>query len=212
VSDLAIDETADCRPARQRAINALYIVVAAMLIVSALLKTYEAALNEPGVAVQRKLMELALIEFELLLGGMLLLNVRPAWGWGIAIATFTIFAGVSVRTSLAGASSCGCWGGAHVDPRLMAAVDVVIVALLVAAGPRESSVAGDGRRRTHWSVPRRSPHAHGGVRGRSCRTSRTAASWRWTMVSTTSAASPPPKRATVSTCFAWRTPRPRRCG
>jgi hypothetical protein len=59
---------------------------------------------------------------------------------------YTIFAGVSLRKALAGAKSCGCFGPAAVDPKLMTAIDLAIVVLLLLAGPRMSATDGRGTR------------------------------------------------------------------
>jgi hypothetical protein len=119
-----------------RAWLALYVAIATLLIAAAILKAYQAATALPGVPVHLRLLDLALIEFELALGGMLLLNVWPIGAWGLAIAAFTVFAGVSVEKALSGAKSCGCFGPAAVDPRLMVVIDLLVVVLLVLAGPR----------------------------------------------------------------------------
>jgi hypothetical protein len=127
-----------------RAWETVHIVAGLLLILAATLKAYQAAMPGPAVALRLRLFDVALIEFELAVGGMLLLNVRPTIAWGLAVAAFTVFAGVSVQKALAGAKSCGCFGPAAVNPKLMAAADAAIVVMLLLAGPRLPRVGNRG--------------------------------------------------------------------
>src|SRR4051812_10936844 len=85
-------------------------LVAGLLTFAALMKTYH-AIEQPDLASPwTRVNGAALIEFEVLLAAMLALRLRPREAWGIAVATFTIFAGVTARRALGGAKSCGCFG------------------------------------------------------------------------------------------------------
>jgi hypothetical protein len=118
---------------------ALHVTVGTLLVAAAVLKAYQAGTSLPGIPLRLRLLDLALIEFEFVVGGMLLLNVWRVGAWALTVAAFTIFAGVSVKRAMAGASSCGCFGPARVDPKLMAGVDMLVVLLLMLSGPRPAS-------------------------------------------------------------------------
>ena len=126
--------------APRRLAIALQSFVGLLLIVAATLKTYQAMKTTPEMAWSARLFELGLIEFELLVGGMLLLNLKPRIAWSLALVAFTIFTGVSVKNAIAKVPACGCFGPAAVDPRIMAGVDALIVMGLIATGPRRPSV------------------------------------------------------------------------
>jgi hypothetical protein len=111
-------------------------VAAALLITAAILKTYQ-AVAQPNLA-SSQFREFLLIGFELVLGAALLLGVWPKFSWALALLTFTIFAGVSARKAMMGSSSCGCFGFAAVNPRVMVVIDLVMVALLFWSGARSA--------------------------------------------------------------------------
>ncbi len=114
--------------------------VALLLIVAAMLKTYQSFRTTPEMAMYARAFELGLIEFELIVGGMLLLKLYPRLAWGLTVVAFTIFTGVSVKNTLAHVPACGCFGPAAVNPRVMAAIDALIVVGLLMTGPRPTSV------------------------------------------------------------------------
>src|SRR4051794_15785530 len=113
----------------------VHIAAATLLTVAALLKAYQTVHNPDVLPLTTRLYEAALIEFELALAALLVLSRWRSFAWAAGVATFTIFAGVSVRKWLGGASSCGCFGPVVMDPRVTSAIDVVIVGLLLFAGP-----------------------------------------------------------------------------
>jgi hypothetical protein len=121
---------------KQHARLAVHLCAAMLLVVAACLKAYGVLLGPQSTPLGSRASEFALIEFELLLGGLLLLRVAPTLTWATALATFTIFAGVSARKAMLGSSSCGCFGPASVSPRVMVAIDLVTILLLLWAGPR----------------------------------------------------------------------------
>lgn len=131
-------------PASLRLRRIVPVAAGVLLAAAAMLKTYQMLARPDVGTTTAKLGGGALIEAELALATMLLLRLMPRATWGIAIAAFTIFAGVSVGRSLHGVSSCGCFGPINVDPRITAGIDLLMVTLLVLAGPpqpRESSRA-----------------------------------------------------------------------
>ncbi len=111
-----------------------------LLIVAASLKAYGVLVGPQSALPWNRLSAFALIEFELLVGGLLLLNSIPTFTWGAALAMFTIFAGVSARKAMLGSSSCGCFGPASVSPRVTVAIDLAVVVLLLCAGPRPRNI------------------------------------------------------------------------
>ena len=126
---------------------AVHLAVAALLTVAALLKAWQ-AVGKPDVSpLWSRLFDAALIEFELALAAMLVLNLFPLVVWGIVVATFTVFLGVSVKKIFGGANSCGCFGPITVDPRVTGAVDLVMLVLLLIAGPRPRRIRQSGARR-----------------------------------------------------------------
>ena len=141
-TDIAANKNVELAP--QRLAVALQTFVALLLIVAALLKTYQAMKTTPEMAWSARLFELALIEFELLVGGMLLLNLKPKIAWGLVLIAFTIFTGVSIKNAIAKVPACGCFGPAAVDPRIMAGVYALIVMGLIATGPRRPSARPHG--------------------------------------------------------------------
>jgi len=74
--------------------------------------------------------QVLLLQFEILLAVWLIVGFQAAWSRRVAIVTFGVFAGVSLFHAIAGAESCGCFGRMQVNPWLMLAMDVVLVALL----------------------------------------------------------------------------------
>lgn len=54
--------------------------------------------------------QLAIIEFEVLLGVWLWSGLNPIGSWFVALATFLVFAAVSAYLGIIGQSSCGCFG------------------------------------------------------------------------------------------------------
>ena len=116
--------------------RALHLCVSLLLIAAAVLKGYQVLRTTPDMSLEARLFELALIEFELILGGMLLLGRYPKLTWAAVVTVFTIFAGVSVKKALAHVPACGCFGPASVNPRVMAGIDLAIVVGFLITGPR----------------------------------------------------------------------------
>jgi hypothetical protein len=121
---------------RHRFVSTLLYTVALLLLVAAGFKIYAMFQSHWEMAARARSLNFALIAFELLVAFLLFLNFRPTLGWGLAVAAFTIFAGVSARNAFAGGKGCGCFGPAAIDPRIMTVVDLVIVVALLITGPR----------------------------------------------------------------------------
>ncbi len=80
--------------------------------------------------------QLAAVEWEIVLGLWLLFGSRW-WGgaWFAAVATFLVFAGVSLSLGVSGQASCGCFGQIEASPWHAFALDVAALVLLVIARP-----------------------------------------------------------------------------
>ncbi len=78
--------------------------------------------------------QLAIIQYEILLGLWLLSGVSRLGAWGVAVLTFGFFSAVNLWSGLIGQSSCGCFGVVQVNPWLAFGVDSAAFLLLVLAG------------------------------------------------------------------------------
>ena len=79
--------------------------------------------------------QMALIQWESILGLWLISGVYPVGSWLAALATFTIFAVVSGYLAWIGVASCGCFGSIKASPWAAFAVDVLALMILPAAQP-----------------------------------------------------------------------------
>ena len=116
----------------------LRILLAAVLLTAAVLKTYELA---TGPVLGNELLDsrwllMAVVEFELFFGIWLLSGFYPRQTWAAAILCFGIFACVPLYKALAGHASCGCFGPVPINPWYTTAFDAAIVLLLLYWRPR----------------------------------------------------------------------------
>jgi hypothetical protein len=102
--------------------------VAMVLLFAVLTKAYQVA-TEPSDGVPWLAMGHVLFESGLAL--LLLSGVYPRWIKWASVIVFSVFFCVAVDLSLKSASSCGCFGNVHVDPRITACLDASIVLLLL---------------------------------------------------------------------------------
>jgi hypothetical protein len=128
--------------ANPRGATAVHAAAIVLLTTAALLKAYQAVVAPAVAPLGSRLLEAALVQYELALAGLLALNLWPTAVWGLTTATFTVFAGVSVRKWLGGQSHCGCFGPVYVDPRITSVLDILMVALLMWVGPRPRRLTG----------------------------------------------------------------------
>lgn len=140
ISETSSPERASAR--RNTGAAAIAVLAGALLIVAAVLKAYQAVMPGPAIALHLRLRDLALIEVELAVGAMLILNLWPRAAWGLALAAYAVFAGASVQKVMIGAKSCGCFGPAMVDPKIMVAIDAAMVVMLLVLGARGARVKG----------------------------------------------------------------------
>ena len=76
-----------------------------------------------------------IIEWEFLLGAWLISGWRRGTAWLAALATFSVFALVSLRAGWIGLASCGCFGTIRVNPWLVLGIDLGAILLLLASKP-----------------------------------------------------------------------------
>jgi hypothetical protein len=90
--------------------------------------------------------QVALVEFEIVLGIWLWSGVRPILSWLVALVTFTAFAAASSYLAWIGQSSCGCFGNLQVNPVFALALDCAILTGLAFGRPDLKPL---------WNNPRR---------------------------------------------------------
>lgn len=83
----------------------------------------------------RPAFQFVVIQLELLLGGWLLLGLRPLGARWLAGAVFLGFAVVSGYAAMTGQSNCGCFGKLEVSPWYAFGLDVTVLAALALARP-----------------------------------------------------------------------------
>ena len=113
------------------------IIIASSLLVAAALKLYGLGVSTvPKIGwFSQPWVQLAVVEWEVVLGLWLVSNVRPVGSWLAAVGTFTTFALVSGYLGLAGVSSCGCLGVIRVNPWYAFGADLAAVSLLLVSRP-----------------------------------------------------------------------------
>jgi hypothetical protein len=84
--------------------------------------------------------QLAVAEWEIVLGVWLLSGAIPAGAWLASLATFVAFAGASLYLGRSGVSRCGCFGQFEATPWHSLAIDLFAILLLVVARPELSSL------------------------------------------------------------------------
>ena len=84
---------------------------------------------------------IGIVEFELLLGLLLLSGILPRLTWAASLLCFGGFALASLYKALSGDASCGCFGKLPVNPWYTVGLDSVAVASIFAFGsPGDLSV------------------------------------------------------------------------
>src|SRR5262245_11117104 len=84
-------------------------VLGLLLLVAAGLKAYGVAVEPVGSAglFSAPGFQIAVVQFEIVLGVWLLWGIKPVGAWAAAVATFACFAGVSFYLGWEGQTSCG---------------------------------------------------------------------------------------------------------
>jgi hypothetical protein len=111
-------------------------VVGAVLLVTAVLKTYHAVVQPMDSTAQAA--AYALIVAESVWGMWLVIGEPNILAWRITVAGFTALAGVSAIKAWGGATSCGCFGVIDVSPWFTLTFDLGVLAALFTT-PRGAS-------------------------------------------------------------------------
>jgi uncharacterized membrane protein YphA (DoxX/SURF4 family) len=128
---------------QNRGWSVLRFVLATVLFAAALLKAYQLA-TVPTLSeglLHSRWLNIFVVEFELLFGIWLLLDLLPKWTWLATATLFLLFALVSFYKALSGETSCGCFGIIEVNPWLTAVFDLIIVGLLSVFRPLKDVVS-----------------------------------------------------------------------
>jgi len=117
----------------------LWRVVGMLLLFGALMKGYELATGPvAGTSLLTSRWFLVVtVEFELLLGLCLWAGIFPRITWWVTLISFAGFASITANRAWIGEGDCGCFGRAHVNPRITLVIDLVVVWLLVLGRPNK---------------------------------------------------------------------------
>lgn len=121
--------------------NTLSKLLGILLTVAGSLKAHALVfdpLSQDGIIYAPWLHILA-IEFEIVLGILLLGGFKSKLLWSISLLTFSWFSAVSLYLALTGQASCGCFGQVRVSPWLSLGIDLVVVAALLVLRPAGTS-------------------------------------------------------------------------
>ncbi len=125
------------------------IGIALLLIAAAGLKFYGLGISAmPSVGLfAQPWVQLAVAEWELVLGLWLLSGSFPKASWFAAVGTFLTFAGVSGYLGFTGVASCGCLGVVAASPWWAFGIDAAVLAMLALARPmyQPATSANSGR-------------------------------------------------------------------
>lgn len=114
------------------------LILGAVLFLAACLKIY--GLNVSAVPqigwLSRPLLQIAVAEWEIVLGLWLISGSSTLRSWLIATITFVIFAIISGYYGWIGVASCGCFGAIRASPWYAFAIDIFALFLLAINRPR----------------------------------------------------------------------------
>jgi hypothetical protein len=113
-------------------------VLGGLLLAAAGLKVYGLSVSAiPRVGwFSQPWVQLAAVEWELILGLWLLSGCYARGAWLAALGTFAAFAAVSGYLGWIGVVSCGCFGAIKASPWWAFGVDVAVIGLLLICRPR----------------------------------------------------------------------------
>jgi hypothetical protein len=118
---------------RQRTPRLIYYGLGIILLVAAILKTWQ-VVSRPIpelLPLNSKWAALLLVEWQILLGIWLLSGKKPRSAWWFATLTFSAFSIVSLMAWWTGQKSCGCFGEVAVSPMAVFLFDAAAVAGLI---------------------------------------------------------------------------------
>jgi hypothetical protein len=121
-----------------RRFTVLRIALGGLLIAAAGLKLYGLSVSAiPRVGwFSQPSVQLAAVEWELILGLWILSGSYPRMAWLAALGTFAAFAAASGYLGWIGVASCGCFGVIDASPWWAFGVDVTVIGLLLVCRPR----------------------------------------------------------------------------
>lgn len=113
------------------------LVLGILLLIAAGLKLYGLSVSAvPRVGwFAQPWVQLAAVEWEVILGLWLLSGASPRGSWLASVATFTTFAAVSSYLGFVGVPSCGCFGAVAASPWYAFGVDVAAFGVLAVCRP-----------------------------------------------------------------------------
>lgn len=121
------------------------IALGSLLLCAAGLKLYGLSVSAvPRVGwFAQPWVQLAAVEWELVLGVWLLSGAYPRLSWLAAVLKFATFAGISSRLGSLGVASCGCFGTVPASPWSAFVADVVVLVFLFRLRPPLASAQPD---------------------------------------------------------------------
>lgn len=128
------------RSSRLHACDVVRFLVGALLLFAAGMKGYELAtapVAEVNLLTTRWFL-VAAVEFELCLGLCLLAGLLPRLTWWVSLLCFAGFAAITAYKAWLGEADCGCFGRAHLDPRITLALDLAVIVALLLGRPGQS--------------------------------------------------------------------------
>ncbi len=112
-------------------------MIGALLLLTASLKLYGSSMfTLPSMAwYTAPWVQLAAVQWEILLGLWLLSRKARIGSWIAAVFTFALLAGISAHLGWIGEATCGCFGAIKASPWQAFTVDVTVLLLLVIGRP-----------------------------------------------------------------------------
>ena len=142
----AMNSLENTTPQIGRACDVVRIFIGGILLVAASLKGYQVTTEptaEISLLTSRWFLVLA-VEFELLLGVCLAFGIQVRMAWLVTVASFAVFASISLYKALLGEVSCGCFGSVQINPWHTFCLDMAVLGALVRYRPtlwrREASL------------------------------------------------------------------------
>jgi hypothetical protein len=128
-------------PASTRSHHGAYAIVrvlpASFLLVAAIMNGYSLAtgLAAETDTITRRWLQIIGVEFEFILGVLLLMGLWPRKLWLATLFYFLFFAIVSTYKIHQGETTCGCFGRFEIDPRYILGIDLFILVFLLFVRP-----------------------------------------------------------------------------
>jgi hypothetical protein len=130
-------------PSKEVSISTIVsFMIGVLLLLTAALKLYGSSMfTLPSMAwYTTPWVQLAAVEWEILLGLWLLSRNAVIGSWLAAVCTFILLTGISAHRGWIGEATCGCFGAIKASPWQAFTVDVTVLLLLVIGRPRIESL------------------------------------------------------------------------